>query len=458
VAPRSPIYFARLALGVAVCAALMIFFVRAGDEHGRRINVSKARGDQSGYLMDAENVYHNAHGRQPKKLIGERNRMPVYAWYLSLFYDPTMSDPQFFEVGRRANVRLALGLLVLIAIVVSRLLPWLTAVNLVGVAAFGWFIYKAGYTQSELLYYTLFFFAFLSCWGLFRAKTSARSIALGALAGALCGLAYLTKAAIPPFIAVFGLTFGARTLLSGTARGKAGGGVVSGVTALLVFTLAFLAVLSPYLATNKRAFGRYFYNVNSTFYVWYDDWPDASVGTRLHGDGEHWPDMPESALPGAGRYWREHSLGQIGERVWRGVKDMAIVSYRTFDYLPFLILYSAFAATIAVTRRALFVGLVRDHAWLAAFLGIYFVAYFFATAFYHPVSGTGTARFLIAHLLPYFFVISHLISRSRLRSVEWTAGSLRLRPRQFEILVLVLLVLDVSLRTWPRLMSTYGGF
>ena len=38
-------------------------------------------------------------------------------------------------------------------------------------------------------------------------------------------------------------------------------------------------MLGPYLSTSKRVFGQYFYNVNSTFYMWYDDWPHASVGT-----------------------------------------------------------------------------------------------------------------------------------------------------------------------------------
>ena len=64
------------------------------------------------------------------------------------------------------------------------------------------------------------------------------------------------------------------------------------IAALLVVSAVFLAVLSPYLRTNKRVFGHYFYNVNTTFYMWYDDWPQASVGTIKHGDGVGWPAMP----------------------------------------------------------------------------------------------------------------------------------------------------------------------
>ena len=79
-------------------------------------------------------------------------------------------------------------------------------------------------------------------------------------------------------------------------------------------------------------------------------------------------------------------------------------------------------------------------------------------AFYFPISGTGTARFLIAHLLPFFFVVSHLLTRSRLRTLEWSAGSLRLTTGHFQLVVLVILAADVAFRTWPRLMTTYGGF
>ena len=64
---------------VGATIALSIFYVVAASEHGRRVNTSKARGDQSGYLWDAENVYANWQGRQPPVVIGERNRMPLYA-------------------------------------------------------------------------------------------------------------------------------------------------------------------------------------------------------------------------------------------------------------------------------------------------------------------------------------------------------------------------------------------
>src|SRR5262245_42195041 len=76
--------------------ALAFFYTAAATEHGRRINTSKARGDQTGYLWDAQNVYHNWNGRTPTTLIGDRNRMPLYAGFLAIIWNPQASDDQFF--------------------------------------------------------------------------------------------------------------------------------------------------------------------------------------------------------------------------------------------------------------------------------------------------------------------------------------------------------------------------
>src|SRR5438093_8245656 len=167
--------------GVLVaCIGLSVFYVVAATEHGRRVNTSKARGDQSGYLWDAENVYANWHGRQPPVVIGERNRMPLYAGYLALFYHPDLSDPSFFEVAKRANIYLSLVLLIVLGFLFFRELPTLAAANLIGIVAFGYFIFKAGYAQSELLFYFLMFVTFLGCWHLLRSVSGGRAVALAA--------------------------------------------------------------------------------------------------------------------------------------------------------------------------------------------------------------------------------------------------------------------------------------
>ena len=396
-------------------------------------------------------------------MIGERNRMPLYAGYLALFYHRDLSDPAFFEVAKRANIYLSLALLVLLAAIAFRELPGLAATNLIGILAFGIFIFKAGYAQSELLFYFLMFVTFLGCWHLLRSPgVGWRTIALAAGTGAAAGLAHLTKAAMLPFVGIF-LAVYLWSLARQVARGKndrndASGNARSRLAVAVVFTAAFFLVLWPYLSTSKRVFGHYFYNVNSTFYVWYDDWAHASVGTYVHGDGVGWPTMPESELPSAGRYLREHTVGQIASRILSGFQDMATKSVQMYEYLPYLVLYLIALMFVLVTRPAVVRKLVRANPPLVAFLIVYAVVYLFAIAFYYPTSGTGTARFLLAHLAPLFFAISFLLSRESVQKASWRIGGATIRLRHFDALVFTVLAVDVAFHLWPRLMTTYGGF
>jgi len=205
-------------------------------------------------------------------------------------------------------------------------------------------------------------------------------------------------------------------------------------------------------------FGHYFYNVNTTFYMWYDDWPRASVGTILHGDGVGWPTMPADQLPSASRYWREHSAGQIAARVAAGFADMAERSYKTYWYLNYVVVFLAFALLLVATRWKDVSALVRGRPAATAFLVMYALAYLFGIAFYAPVSGTGTTRFLLAHVLPLLFVLSLLFTREPFCGSEWKMGPLMLRAQHFQLLISTMLAFDLLFVIWPRLMSTYGGF
>ncbi len=230
------------------------------------------------------------------------------------------------------------------------------------------------------------------------------------------------------------------------------------LAAALIVGAAFLLVLSPYIRTNKRAFGQYFYNVNTTFYMWYDDWPQASIGTIKHGDGVGWPAMPAEELPSAARYWREHSVSQIVARVGGGFWDMLDRSYNTYWYFKYVVLYLACVLALAVRARKELTAVIRRHVAAALFLLLYGAVYLLGIAFYAPVSGTGTTRFLIAHLTPLFFVLSSLLAASALRTTEWFVAGTRVTLQHFHLLVFVSLAFDIAFVIWPRLMNTYGGF
>ena len=89
--------------------------------------------------------------------------------------------------------------------------------------------------------------------------------------------------------------------------------------------LVFLFICSPYLIENYHKFNGYiFYNVNTTFYVWYDSWDDVESGTKLYGDRIGWPKMPEENIPSFNKYLNEHSNKEIINRFLQGFKSIFI--------------------------------------------------------------------------------------------------------------------------------------
>jgi len=452
----------RFAAAAVIVSALAAFYLAAASEHARVVNLSKARGDQSGFLADAEQVYANWHGLTPPGLVGKRNSMPVYAGYLSLFYDPQMSDDEYFLVARAWNIRLSLMLLIILACVFAWHLPGILALNLTLIAAFSVFVFKAGYSQPELLFYTLVFLTFVLFWHVLRTPPGRKQLALAIVGGLLAGLTYLTKAAVMPLVAIFVTVFLLQALVMHLRSGRDPQAAAASLAARLappvLLVATCLAVLSPYLIHNKQTFGRYFYNVNTTFYVWYDNWPQASVGTILHGDGVGWPTMPESELPSMQKYLRTHGVGAITSRLAGGFRDMVIRSFSTYWYFKYVALYAAILiATLAVNGQAVLEA-VRSKPAEGLFVLAYTGVYLMATAFYEPISGTGTTRLLMAHITPLLFVASMLLAEPAIAATRWQIGGSTITMTHVHIFVTATIALDILFVVWPRLMTTYGGF
>ena len=451
----------RLATAI-VLLGLVAFYYSGATTHSRSLNTLRGRADQSGYLWDAVAIYNARHGG-PDSLIGERNRMPVYPWLLSWLYDPAMSPDEFFEVGKKWSIYLSFVLLLLFWMVVRRYLPPIAAANLILVMAFGWFIFKAGYLQSELLYYFVFFLTFLVCCRLLTTDEPRQTLGLAILAGTLAAIAHLTKAAVLPLVVVFLLVYGARVLAPLVGRQRAAGQrprlrtIAVGGTALVLFTSCFLGVLAPYLVNNKRVFGRYFYNVNTTFYIWYDDWPAAMRGTFRHGDGVGWPQMPAHEIPTMRRYLRSHTTQQIASRVAKGLREMVTVSYSRLWYFKYVSMYLLFALALMVSCWSQFIDAVTAHAALSVFLAFHAVAYLLAMAFYQPISGT-TLRMLLAHLGPLLFILSCFFSRPPFRDRTWTIAGVSLTPLHFQLLVGATVGFDLVFSLRQRLMADFAGY
>jgi hypothetical protein len=450
--PR-PVLAGRVALIALVVVCAGAVYLVGAFEHARRMNTIKRRGDQSSYVQYAKDIHGNWAGREPA-VAGDRNRMPLYPAYQALFYAPALSDEEFFQRGKVTSIALSVALLGIVAAVSALVLPTMGWVSLTAVAAFTCFVFKAGYFQADLLYYTLHYTAFVAaCRLLTRQRRAARwGWAIGA--GLAAALGHLAKAAALPLVALAGtaLLTGALAAHRGS-RWRALGDRAVGV-ALLVAT--FLLVLSPYLLTSKQRFGQYFYNVNSTFYMWYDEWGDAIKGTRAHGDREGWPRLPAEQLPGPMRYWREHSVADIGARIAGGFRQMAIDLWAGFWALKFVLGTLLATGYVLWPARARAGTLLREHAALSGFVVLHFAVYLTLAAFYAPISGTGVARFTLSVYLPLLCVAAALRWHPAFRDPQpAAAGS---RAARAEWFLLATLALDVPFSIWPRLLTTYAGF
>lgn len=477
--PRQTLLFAaRWTVGLMVIAILAYVFYRGAELNARVVNKSSRPGDQSSYLDYAKDIYNNRHDSK-SNILGDRNRMPLYPLYLSYYWDPQkmpdIRDGQrlrfgqrdlFFEAAKIANIYLAIGLLITLFFVLRAILPPLAATSLALVVAFGIFIFKAGYTQAELLFYFLFFCSFLLMCQLVRRP----SWWLAPIAGAIIAVTHLSKAAMLPILGLFYvalfLRFATTLISSIRARSQTGWRrwtppLQCAAVALLVGG-AFLATLWPYISNSKRVFGHYFYNVNSTFYIWYDTWAQATRGTKAAGDRVGWPKLPPEKLPSFERYWREHTAQQIQARFSKGFQDMLRESYEHYDYFKFVCLWVLFALLLISLRPRLAWHKVSSNGnWaVLVFALMYFATYLPLCAFYAPISATGTTRFLLAHLTPLLFLLTCLTLVKSGDADESGWRSRLFKPAYFHAAVILIILSDIPFFVWPRLMegSKFGGF
>lgn len=418
-----------------------------------RVNTDMNSTDQSAYMNYARSLYKSNY-----TFTGGRNRMPVYPSLQSLFYRPDMTDEAFFTRGKYINLVLSLGLLAGLAFVFRQFFSWLHSLNLVLIVAFTVFIFKASYFQAELLFYFLNFCLFLLMWK-FLQRMSWR---LAILTGIVAGLAHLTKASILPGLIIFmvlaGIKWGWVTLRSRHSCGDAipTKFILSHLLAVLLVGAFFLITVFPYINTSKRVFGHYFYNVNSTFYIWYDSWEEAKQGTRAHGDRVGWPDMPPEEIPSMSKYLREHTLQQIIGRFVDGgqrVRNSVVDSYGYFKYIVvYLCLFIiAFLRSWRRARQA-----VMSNPFLYLFLALYFAGYILLYFWYAPiVSGN---RFILAQFIPFMFTVSYglhtLLISSRLKARGQSVHSLAI----INLAIFPIVITDIYFVLTERVAAMYGGW
>ena len=344
-----PFQKSSLSIFISLCllclGIIYIFGAHRWAEENRKI---------TGYDQDAMINYAQNMITSNYTYVGDRNRMPLYPFLLSLNHTQDLSPETMFEQGKQFNIVLSLILLSLFY-----LITWIYyqsqiyALLLTASIAFSLFIYKAGFVQAELLFYLLNFCILLLMYHALAQPDWRRSFVLGILVG----LAHLTKASVLPMLILFLLTslskeiyfFFSQKQLKDRKINDSNKIFLQRIFTILLVGITFLLVIYPYIQTSKEIFGHYFYNVNATFYIWYDSWQEAKAGTRTHGDRVGWPDMPPEDIPSMQKYLREHTLEQIISRFGNGFYELFWRSSISFGYLKYVVLY-----TTLLVRRSSF--------------------------------------------------------------------------------------------------------
>ena len=417
-----------------------------------QLNQDLSSNDQQAYMVYASNLATSKY-----TFVGDRNRMPVYPLFQSLFYRPGLTDEAFFTQGKYINLTLSLFLLAAVGFVFYQHLPQLVALNLLLITAFTVFVFKAGYFQVELLFYTLIFVLFLLFWRLLHQPSWGGAV----LTGVVAGVTHLTKASVLPGLALFvilGLAQGGWTIWQRRQTNAGGwidreGGLQLGSVVLTVGL--FLLTVSPYIITSKQIFGHYFYNVNSTFYMWYDSWGEATQGTKAHGDRVGWPTMPPEEIPSMSKYFREHTAAQVigrlvngGQTVWQGMTQ-------SYGYFKYIVIYAILFVVMLWMNRQQLYQKIKDNLVVTLFVIGYFVGYLLLYAWYVPIASGN--RFVLALFLPMLFTLAYTSCCLGTAAPAISQYWIHLVRTRVQMFLLCFIAVDVYFVLTIRIFTIYGG-
>jgi hypothetical protein len=216
--------------------------------------------------------------------------------------------------------------------------------------------------------------------------------------------------------------------LRGIARDRNGHGVWSRLSRflpILLVVLTFVLVLSPYLIENKKLFGRYFYNVNSTFYVWYDSWSEVLSGTMAHGDTEGWPELPDSEIPTMSKYLQEHSSWQIVDRFKLGLKSQIQNIKKPYSLFNYPYIYSIALLVGVALNFSRMTKLALKYKYQILFSLLFFASNLFLFAWFAPIANYFDARFTYGLYVPYMYSV-FLALYTISKEINWKINRVRL--------------------------------
>jgi hypothetical protein len=338
-------------------------------------------------------------------------------------------DAAAFLKGKWLNTGLTLAFCVGLGLWAAWKLPLLPAMSLTALCGFGAMAQRAPFFQPEPLFYIFFFLSTAVGAAILIRNTLPRY----AIFGALCGLCYLAKASITPFLGIVLALASAAAILClwprllffwpALPKAMAEGGFSwkrhwIGLVACLA---AFGIIILPRAVYSQREFGDPLHSFPK-YWMWQDDFETESTNFMIH-----WEELRDDAksggqpLPSAGVYLKEHGIDHFKERLIAGstnaFRNFAhpekrppwakkskkpkpwehVLQYRGY-YLGALTLWAAvLGISVLAQRPRLGQGIPQAPVLLALGLGS-FVAYTLAYGLYEVI-GKGD-RFMLSLYVP----------------------------------------------------------
>jgi hypothetical protein len=243
--------------------------------------------------------------------LGDRNRMPIFNYFLALFYDLNLSELQNYYNLKNANLALTSIFSFLFFLKINKQFKnKFIFINL----SFLILIIPVFALVHQLLVESIFFLGFclmLIYFEQFYLNPSNQNAVKLGIAGAFAYMLKYTGLTVFFGISVFTIIFGLLNYKK------------IYIKRFIVVFLTFFTLVSPYLYENYSNFNKHmFYNVNSEFYFWADSWEEIVDGVRANNDRIGWPTMEDNELPSLKKYVDEHSLSDVVERFIYGFKSI----------------------------------------------------------------------------------------------------------------------------------------
>ncbi len=424
-----------------------VAFLAMALVHADRVNTDPIRHDQDSYLAYAARLKESGF-----TAIGTRRQMPIYPTLQAVFYEPEASADAHFKRAKRVNIALSFGLSILLAWVLSRLLPRAEARNLALVTIFFVIAFRAPYVQAEVLVYALVFLQFLAMCRMWRRPTLAFALAVGGLSA----LGWLVKGTallgLYVFLAALVVREGVRALRLGAPRVALGNLALGGVS-----LATFFAGVYPYAKTSKEIYGAYLYDMSTRYVMWCDSWEQYCDLNRRYGTHDMWKDNPPPEIPTMRSFLATHSIGDIVMRTLGGLGEVVGNCLISHGYALFFVLLLGFATALVVKNAELRAKVLRlrDPAWVGWLVVPYLVMHLLVLGFYGPL-GAGE-RFSLAMFLPATYAAMRAVAPHATAAHGVSFGELRLDWAGFQSFFFVLVLVQIVVYFPPAMATFYSG-